>query len=115
MNLIALDIQDAFVGAGASAVVTRSVAAALTAVDDNSVSAAIVDHVLGDGESSEICERLKERKVPFVTYSGFARLDGACAEAVHVSKPASPSVLVATITGLLTGGKHRRSESHERT
>jgi DNA-binding response OmpR family regulator len=113
--LIALDIRNAFEGAGATTVVTRTVAAALAAVEDNLVSAAIVDHVLGDGKSSEICEKLKKRKVPFVTYSGFAHLDGACAEAVHVSKPANPSVLVATITGLLTAGEHRRNDSHEQT
>ena len=46
-------------------------------------------------------QRLTERNVPFVTYSGFAHLNGACAEAKHVNKPASPSVLVATVTGLL--------------
>lgn len=99
--LIALDVQQAFEDAGATVVVTRTLAAALVAVEDNSISAAIVDHALGDGDSSEICQRLRELHVPFVTYSGFAHLDGACADATHVSKPASPSVLVATVTGLL--------------
>ena len=99
--LVALDVQQAFEDAGATVVVARTLAAALLAVEDSSVSAAIVDHALGDGDSSEICERLKERSVPFIIYSGFAHLDGACAEAKHVNKPASPSVLVATVTGLL--------------
>ena len=100
--LVALDVQQALEDAGATVVVTRTLAAALVAVEDNSISAAIVDHALGDGDSSEVCERLKERNVPFVTYSGFAHLKGACADAKHVNKPASPAVLVATITGLLT-------------
>jgi len=99
--LIAIDIQDAFEDAGAIVVVARTLAAALVEVEDNSISAAIVDHALGDGDSSELCARLKERNVPFVTYSGFAHLEGACAGADHVNKPASPSVLVATVTGLL--------------
>jgi DNA-binding response OmpR family regulator len=99
--LVALDVQQAFEDAGATVVVARTLAASLVAVEDNSISAAIVDHALGDGDSSEICERLKERSVPFVIYSGFAHLDGACADAKHVNKPASPSVLVATVTGLL--------------
>lgn len=101
--LIALNVQDAFEDAGATVVVTRTLAAALVAVEDHSLSAAIVDHALGDGDSSEICKRLKERDVPFITYSGFTHLAGACAEAEHVNKPASPSVLVATLTGLLAG------------
>ena len=99
--LIALDIQDAFEDAGAQTIVTRTLASALLAVENPALSAAIVDHALGDGDSSEICHRLRGRNVPFVTYSGFANLDGACAEAEHVNKPASPSVLVATVTGLL--------------
>ena len=99
--LIALDIRQAFEDAGATVVVARTLAAALLEAEDTSISAAIVDHALGDGDSSEICERLKERNVPFVTYSGFANVEGACAEAEHVNKPASPSVLVATVTGLL--------------
>jgi DNA-binding response OmpR family regulator len=99
--LVALDVQQAFEDAGATVVVARTLAAALIAVEDSSVSAAIVDHALGDGDSSEICERLKERSVPFIIYSGFAHLHGACADAKHVNKPASPSMLVATVTGLL--------------
>ena len=99
--LIALNIQDALEDAGATVVTTRTLAAALVAVEDRSLSAAIVDHALGDGDSSEICKRLKERDVPYVTYSGFTQLHGECAEAEHVNKPASPAVLVATLAGLL--------------
>jgi DNA-binding response OmpR family regulator len=99
--LIALEIQHAFEAAGAKTISTRTLAAALLAVEDPTLSAAIVDHALGDGDSSELCQRLKERDVPFVTYSGFANLHGACAEADHVNKPTSPSVLLATVTGLL--------------
>ena len=113
--IIALDIKDAFEDAGATVVVTRTLAAALVAVEDNSISAAIVDHALGDGDSSEICHRLTERNVPFVTYSGFAHLDGACAQAEHVNKPARPTVLVATITGLLASRPTSESASHDRT
>ena len=98
--LIALDIQQALQDAGAKTIIVRTLAAALLSVEPD-LSAAIVDHALGDGDSSELCQRLKERDVPFVTYSGFAHLHGACAEANHVNKPASPALLVATITGLL--------------
>ena len=99
--LIALDIQQTFEAAGAKTILVRALTAALRAVEDPNLSAAIVDHALGDDNSSELCHRLKERDVPFVTYSGFATLHGACAEADHVDKPASPPVLVATIAGLL--------------
>ena len=65
------------------------------------LSAAILNHALSDGDSSELSERLKERNIPFVRYSGFSHLDGVCGDVVHVSKPASPAVLVTTVVGLL--------------
>jgi len=99
--LINLDIQQTFEAAGAKTISVRTLAGALLAAEDLDLSAAVVDHALGDGDSSELCHRLKERDVPFVTYSGFAHMDGACAEADHVNKLASPAVLVATIAALL--------------
>jgi DNA-binding response OmpR family regulator len=99
--LIALDIADAFTKAGARVVTAWSLREALVAADDGALSAAILDHVLQDGDSSELYDRLKERNIPFVLYSGISKLDGACSNAVHVSKPASRDVLVTTVLGLL--------------
>lgn len=99
--LIAIDVQDAFQDAGATAIVARTLSAALVEVEQPDLSAAIVDHALSDGDSSELCERLTARNIPFVTYSGFPRIDGACGIGVHVNKPASASVLVTTVAGLI--------------
>jgi DNA-binding response OmpR family regulator len=99
--LIALDIANAFTHAGARVATARSLRDALIAVEDGTLSAAILDHALGDGDSSELCERLKKRNIPFVLYSGFGDLGGACGEAVHVPKPGTPELLVTTMEGLL--------------
>ena len=99
--LIAIDIADAFTKAGARVVTARSLREALVAADDGALSAAILDHVLQDGDSSELCDRLKERNIPFMLYSKFSKFAGACSDAVHVTKPASPDVLVTTVLGLL--------------
>jgi DNA-binding response OmpR family regulator len=99
--LIALDIQQAFEAEGATVTVVRTLASALRAAEDPALSAAILDHALSDGDSSEVCEQLKTRGIPFVTYSGFGQQEGACAEGTHVNKPASASVLVTTVKGLL--------------
>jgi DNA-binding response OmpR family regulator len=101
--LVALDIQDTFEAAGARVILAPTVAAALVAIQEPGLSAAIVDHALGDGDSSEICDRLKHLNVPFVTYSGYTHVDGACADAVHVAKPATPHMLLATVKGVLAG------------
>ena len=70
---------------------------AIMAVADPVLSAARLDQALSDGDSSQVCERLKEPTIPFVIYSGTGQLDGACGDALHVSKPTSPAVLVATV------------------
>jgi DNA-binding response OmpR family regulator len=106
--LIALDIANAFTNEGARVVTALSLRDALVAVENSGLSAAILDHKLKDGDSSQLCERLKELNVPFVLHSlhsGFTHLGGAWADAVHVPKPASSAVLVTTIVGLL----HRRT------
>ena len=100
--LIALDITHAFEDEGARVVRTRTLNEALLAVEDPALSAAILDHALGNEDSSMVCERMKARNIPFVTYSGYD-LHGDCREGVHVQKPVSMSVLVETVKGVLTG------------
>jgi DNA-binding response OmpR family regulator len=79
----------------------RSLQAATVAVENANLAAAVVDHALPDGDSSELCERLKERNIPFIVHSGYSQLDGACADGLQVGKPADPQVLVTTVEGLL--------------
>ena len=99
--LIALDIQQGFEQEGVTVIVARTLKDALFGVEDPRLSAAILDHALGETDSSTVCERMQELGIPFVTYSGFNDLTGACREGVHVKKPASISVLVTTVKGLL--------------
>jgi DNA-binding response OmpR family regulator len=99
--LIAMDIADAFKSAGATVTSTTSTKHALLLAEHEGLAAAIVDHGLGDCDSSQLCARLKERDIPLVVYSGFSKIEGACAEGLLVRKPASMAVLVATVEGLL--------------
>ena len=99
--LIALDIQQVLEEQGARTSTVRTVAAALLAIEDPAISAAIVDHALGNGDGSVLCQRLKDRRVPFVTYSGHANLEGACAGTRHLTKPTSESLLVSTLKDML--------------
>jgi DNA-binding response OmpR family regulator len=100
--LIAIDIANAFTQVGARVLAVRSLRDALAAVEDDTLSAAILDHALGDGDSSQLCTRLKERNIPFVLHSGYSQLDGACGDGVQVGKPASPQVLVSAVEELLS-------------
>ena len=100
--LIAIAIANAFTQVGARVLTVRSLRDALAAVEDDSLSAAVLDHALGDGDSSQLCARLKERSIPFVLHSGYSSLEGACSDAVFVAKPASPQVLVSVVQELLS-------------
>jgi DNA-binding response OmpR family regulator len=99
--LIALQITQAFEDAGAKVVVGRTLKTALIDAEDGNLSAAIIDHALGDGDSTQIVSRLKERDVRFMIYSGFEKIEGACVGAPHLSKPASGAQLVAAMEDLL--------------
>ena len=99
--LIGMDIVDALKSAGASVTTTMSSNHALILVEHDGLDAAIIDHGLTDDDNSQLCARLKERDIPFVIYSGFSKIEGVCAEAPLVKKPASPDVLLATVEGLL--------------
>ena len=57
--------------------------------------------VLRDGDSTLLCERLTDRGIPFVIYSGFNKVEGACKAGTLVRKPATGEALVATVEGLL--------------
>jgi DNA-binding response OmpR family regulator len=99
--LIALDLETAFERVGANVITTSTLRAAMALVDKENLSAAVLDHALGDGNSSHLCERLHARGIPFVIYSGFPRTEGGYQHVPHVSKPASPEVLVTTVLNLL--------------
>jgi DNA-binding response OmpR family regulator len=68
--MIAMDVAQAFERAGATTSVTSTVHRALILVEDEKLSAAVLDHKLPDGESSPVCKRLEERGLPFVVYIG---------------------------------------------
>ena len=102
--LIVMDITQVFEHTGAEITSTNTVRHALLLAEDKELSAAILDHALSDGDSSELCARLKERGIPFMIYSGYVKLEGPCKGAPHVNKPARDGELVAAMENLL-GGK----------
>jgi DNA-binding response OmpR family regulator len=99
--LIVMDITQAFEATGAAVTSTNTLKHALILVEHDGLSGAILDHALGDGNSSQLCARLKERGIPFMIYSGFKTVGGACAAAPHIAKPAADGALVAAMEELI--------------
>lgn len=107
--LIGMNIRAALEEAGATVTATTTVRHALILVEHDGLSAAIMDHALADGDSTELCVRLKERGIPYVSYSGYDPVKGASLDAPHVSKPASMDALLSAVEGVLVGRPHRIS------
>jgi DNA-binding response OmpR family regulator len=103
--LIAMEIVQAFERAGARVVSISTLRQALLLVENDGPSAAVLDHALSDGDSSRLCERLRELDIPFVLHSGYSNIEGACRGALLVPKPASPQVLVTAVEGLLRSSR----------
>jgi DNA-binding response OmpR family regulator len=99
--LIALEICEALTQAGAKVFVAHSLRDALQLADHPSLSAAIVDVGLTDGEADGVCERLVARAIPFVIYTGHEQVSATCRRGVQTAKPARSSDLIATVVGLL--------------
>jgi DNA-binding response OmpR family regulator len=101
--LIAMDIAQALERAGANATMTTTVRHALILVEHDGLAGAIMDHALSDGDSTKLCTRLKERGVPYLSYSGYDPVKGASTDAPHIMKPESMDVLMSALEELLAG------------
>jgi DNA-binding response OmpR family regulator len=99
--LIGMDIRNALEAAGAFVTATTTVRHALILVEHDGLSAAIMDHALADGDSTELCARLRARDIPYVSYSGYDPVKGAGPDAPFVGKPASMNLLLTAVEKLL--------------
>src|SRR6478752_10798110 len=99
--LIAMDIAGALEKAGAHPTMTTTVRHALILVEHDGLSGAIMDHALSDGDITALCVRLKERGIPYISYSGYSAVSGADPAAAHIVKPVPMHILLAALEELL--------------
>ena len=100
--LIAMDIVGALEEAGANCTMTTTARHAMILADHDGLARAIMDHGLSDGDSSAVCARLKERGIPYISYSGYEPVAGADPDAPHINKPVSMDVLMSAMEELLS-------------
>ena len=96
-----MDMVGALEEAGAHATMTTTVRHALILVEHDGLSGAIMDHALSDGDSTALCARLKERGIPYISYSGYAAVSGADPTARQITKPAPMHILLTALEELL--------------
>src|SRR5689334_16623772 len=88
--LIGMDIAAAFREAGAQVLLARTLKQALAHAENDPLSGAVIDHSLHDRvTTSDVCAALEKRHIPFIVYSGFDQIHGACAKGELVHKPAN--------------------------
>jgi DNA-binding NtrC family response regulator len=101
--LIVMDMTSCLEVTGAALTTTNTLKHAMLLVEHDGLAAAILDHSLGDGNSSALCTRLTERGIPYLIYSGHLYLDGPCSSAPHLRKPATAEALVEAVEHLING------------
>lgn len=99
--LIIIDIEFAFELTGAELTTTSLMEHALILVEHDGLAGAIVDHAIGDEDSSKLYERLNARGIPFVIYTAHSLPQEDCKGGILVSKPALAEDLVAIVEGML--------------
>jgi DNA-binding response OmpR family regulator len=103
--IIAMELQSALEEAGAKVIgPAHTFKAAMQCAAHKEISAAILDLRLGSHSAGPIAQRLTERGIPFLIYSGQHENDPLRREwktAPFLSKPATGSRLTAAIIGLL--------------
>src|SRR5436190_21474001 len=100
--LIALDIVESLKPTGAQVLTAGQLLQALRLAADAPLAAAVVDFKIGDGDSAAICDLLKQRRIPFLIYSGYDVLSWP-ADVPVGQKPATSHKLVTSVTKLLQG------------
>jgi DNA-binding NtrC family response regulator len=103
--LISMQVSAVLADAGAQVVgPARSVEAALSLIDRESISAAVLDIRVGATTAADVARRLHARNIPFVFYTGQLASDTFRSEwpdCQFISKPAQATVIVAVLAGLL--------------
>ncbi len=103
--LLLLDLEQTLAGAGAEVVgLCQTLQEALRRSDPIDFSVAVLDFRLGAETASPVARRLEDLGVPFVFYTGQARLEPSLAEWRHcsiVEKPSPPQTLISALRAVL--------------
>jgi DNA-binding response OmpR family regulator len=99
--LLALDLETFLHGAGAKVLSACTLDHALHSADHAGLAAAVLDYKISANDCEPVCQRLRERRIPFIIYSAYPDLRQKFPDAVIVSKPADLNDIVAAISALL--------------
>ena len=99
--LIVMDAGTELANNGTQLITTSTYEHAVIFVEYDRLSAAILDHAIGEVNCSRLYERLQDRKIPFIIYSRSDVPEEDRKGGVLIKKPALPGVLIAAVEDLL--------------
>ena len=101
---ILMELESALLDAGAEAVCCRTVGEALSTLEAQPVSAAVLDVQLDRETSESVADRLARQGIPFLFYTGeieAAPIHDEWPKCKVLSKPAPRETIVAAVVDLL--------------
>ena len=101
---ILMELESALLDAGAEAVCCRTVREALSSLDEQPVSAAVLDVQLDRETSESVADRLARQGIPFLFYTGQMEappMHAGWPRCRVISKPAPRELIVAAVADLL--------------
>jgi DNA-binding response OmpR family regulator len=107
--LIAMDIELAFDECGAQIALANTVEDAMILVEQKDFAIGILDHGLTDGESTGVYERMRDRGIPFIIYTGHDIPDDKRGGGLVLTKPASEQDLRKAAEDLVTARQNPAS------
>jgi CheY-like chemotaxis protein len=101
--LVRLDVTSILRGSGARVRSAQSVEDALLAIQTETLSAAVLDLKIHDGDCSEVVDRLAERGVPMIFHTGYAtaHVSSKWPGVAVLGKPVTPTQMVDAVAELL--------------
>ena len=103
--LISTELDTILADAGATVLgPCRTLAQAERAIEDNRISAAILDFRLGDATAVPLAAQLHRHGIPFVFFTGQSntrQIESACPGAKVISKPFQSRTIVAALADVL--------------
>src|SRR5262249_51094123 len=99
--LVAGDVVDGLLDAGAHVLVARRKCDALKLVDHQSFDGAVLDWMVPDGNVEAVCRYLDERGVPYVIYSGLKEKPESRKRCVFISKPSTMEHVIGVLAQLV--------------
>jgi len=99
--LITMEIAAVLESARASVCTAATLQQALRLAEEPELALAIIDLALGRETPLKVCNRLAERSVPFLIYSGYSDIPPECKPHAVLHKPADRETILRAVAALI--------------